>query len=207
MTRFNTKNHWESIYSQKKPDEVSWYKPHLTVSLGLLANAGLHPGSQLIDVGAGASTLVDDLIKAGMMNLTVLDISGQALAVSKRRLGHQANQVEWIEADITQAKLRTEYYDIWHNRAVFHFLTMAEDRRRYIESMREALKPGGQAILATFALQGPPRCSGLDIIRYSPETLQAELGNIFKLMEMVPEEHRTPFQTVQQFIYARFQKV
>lgn len=201
------KTHWEDIYNEKKPDQVSWYKPHLDLSLRILANAGLNPSSRVVDVGAGASTLVDDLIGFGVKSLAVLDISREALAVSKARLGQQANSVEWIESDITQAKLHKAHYDIWHDRAVFHFLTNAEDRRRYVAVMTEALKPQGQLVMATFSLEGPPRCSGLDIVRYSPQTLHAELGKDFRLAEALEEEHQTPFNTTQKFIYCRFQKV
>ena len=198
--------HWETIYQQKRPEEVSWYQPHLAVSLALLAKAGLSPERRVIDVGGGASTLVDDLLEQGLARVTVLDISEQALAESKARLGARAERVTWIEADITRAKLPSASYDLWHDRAAFHFLTDAEDRRRYLKTMSEALKPGGQVILATFALQGPPRCSGLDVLRHSPETLQAELGAGFTLSESLDESHRTPFNTVQQFLYCRFQK-
>jgi len=201
------KSHWETVYEQKRPGEVSWYQPHLTVSLRLLANAGLRPDSRVIDVGGGASTLADDLLDQGVKDMTVLDISGHALAVSRARLGERAERVTWIETDITQAQFPSASYDLWHDRAVFHFLTRAEDRRQYLAAMRDALKPGGQAILATFALQGPPRCSGLDVVRYSAEMLQAELGDIFKLVEALDEAHHTPFRTVQQFVYTRFQKV
>ncbi len=203
----DAKKHWEDIYGQKKPDEVSWYKPHLDLSLKILTNAGLNSSSRIIDVGAGASTLVDDLIRLGTKAITILDISGEALAVSKARLEQRANEVEWIEADITQAKLRKEYYDIWHDRAVFHFLTGAEDRHQYVATTTEALKQQGQLVIATFSLQGPLRCSGLDIVKYSPETLQAELGSGFRLIEALEEEHQTPFNTAQKFIYCRFQKV
>lgn len=202
----DAKSHWENVYSRKKPDEVSWYKSHLDLSLDILAHAGLKPSSHIIDVGAGASTLVDDLIKRGVKAVTVFDVSGEALAVSKARLGKQANEVEWAEADITQAKLRKEYYDIWHDRAVFHFLTDAQDRRRYVTTMTNALKPEGQLVIATFSLKGPPRCSGLDVVRYSPEALQVELGDGFRLVESLEEEHGTPFNTVQKFIYCRFQR-
>ena len=203
----NPKTHWEKIYGQKKPSEVSWYKPHLDLSLRILTNAGLNPSSHIIDVGAGASTLVDDLIERGVKAATVLDISAEALAVSKARLGQRASGVEWIEADITQAKLRKGHYDIWHDRAVFHFLTDAEDRRRYVAVATNALKPQGQLVMATFSLDGPPRCSGLDIVRYSPQTLQAELGKGFRLIEALEEQHQTPFNTTQKFIYCRFEKI
>ena len=201
------KTYWEGVYNEKKPDQVSWYKPHLDLSLQILVNAGLNPSSCIIDVGAGASTLVDDLIERGVKAATVLDISAEALVVSKARLGQRASSVEWIEADITQAKLHKEYYDIWHDRAVFHFLTDSEDRRRYVAVMTEALKLHGQLVMATFSLEGPPRCSGLDIVRYSPQTLQAELGKSFRLIEALEEEHQTPFNTTQKFIYCRFEKV
>ena len=201
------KSHWEAIYTQKRPAEVSWYQPRLAVSLRLLANAGLRPESRVIDVGGGASTLVDDLLDQGVKEVTVLDISGHALAVSKARLGERAERVTWMEADITHAQLPAASYDLWHDRAVFHFLTNAEDRRRYVATMRGAQTPGGHAILATFSLHGPPRCSGLEVVRYSPDTLQAELGADFTLVETLEEAHRTPVQTVQQFVYCRFQRV
>ena len=200
------KSHWETIYQQKRSEEVSWYQPHLAVSLALLAKAGLSPESRIIDVGGGASTLVDDLLEQGVKDITVLDIAGRALATVKARLGAQAERVTWIEADITRAQLPSAYYDLWHDRVVFHFLTNAEDRRRYLKTMSEALKPGGQVVVATFALQAPPRCSGLEVLRYSPKTLQAELGEGFTLIESLDESHRTPFNTVQPFIYCRFQK-
>ena len=200
------KTHWEALYKQKQPHEVSWYTPHLELSLRLFAKAGVQHDSRVIDVGAGASTLVDDLIDKGVKDVTVLDISGEALAVSKARLGGRADRIHWIEADITHAQLPEEHYDIWHDRAVFHFLTTAEDRRRYMATLREALKPGGHVILATFTLQGPPRCSGLDVVRYSHETLHAELGGGFRLIEACNEAHRTPANAVQQFMYCLFQK-
>ncbi len=200
------KSHWETVYKQKCPGEVSWYQPHLNVSLSFLMNAGLSPDSRVIDVGGGASTLVDDLLEKGLKDITVLDISGHALAAARARLGERAKRVTWIETDITRVQLPSASYDLWHDRAVFHFLTNAEDRHRYLATMRDALKPSGQAILATFSLQGPPRCSGLEVVRYTPDTLQAEVGNAFRLVETIGEAHQTPSKTVQQFLYCRFQK-
>jgi SAM-dependent methyltransferase len=147
---------------------------------------------------------VDDLLAQGVSEVTVLDLSSRALAAAKARLSEGAERVTWIEADVTAAPLPSGSYDLWHDRAVFHFLTQAEDRRRYVDAMRHALKPGGQAILATFALDGPPRCSGLEVVRYSPDTLRQELGSGFQLAETVPEAHQTPFHTTQRFVYNRF---
>ena len=200
------KSHWEAIYQQKRPTDVSWYAPHLHVSFALLARAGLSRDSRVIDVGGGASTLVDDLLDQGIERLTVLDISGQAMTVSKARLGDRARRVNWIEADITEATLPSQCYDLWHDRALFHFLTSVDQRRRYLKAMCDSLTPAGQAIFATFSLQGPPRCSGLEVARYSPETLSRELPE-FKLVEALQDAHPTPFHTVQPFIYCRFQRV
>lgn len=202
-----SKAHWERIYQQKQPEEVSWYKPHLDTSLKFLNHAGLNPESPIIDVGGGASTLVDDLLDQGIRSITVLDVSHNALAISKARLAERAAKVAWIEADVTQVKLPVGTYDLWHDRAVFHFLRNSEDRQRYIETLTTALKSNGQLIIATFALEGPPRCSGLEVVRYKPETLQAELGHAFQFVEALEEEHHTPFHTVQRFLYARFQKI
>ena len=195
------------MYQQKRPGEVSWYQPHLDVSLRLFAKAGLQQESHVMDVGGGASTLVDDLLEKGVRDVTVLDISGRALAASKARLGARGAGVTWIEADITHAQLPNTYYDIWHDRTLFHFLTNAEDRRRYLDTMRQTLKLTGHVIMATFSLHGPPRCSGLDVVRYSPESLQAELGGGFRFAEAIEEAHRTPFDTVQPFLYCRFERV
>ncbi len=200
------KDHWETVYAQKPPESVSWYKLHLDISLKLIEQAGRNPDSSIIDVGGGFSTLVDDLLKKGIKRLTVLDISGQALAVAKTRLGHRASEINWVEADIVQAKLPEHAYDIWHDRAVFHFLVNAEDRQRYIRVMKASLKPKGQLVMGTFSLQGPPRCSGLEVVRYSSSTLQTELGEDFRLLETLEEEHRTPFNTTQKFTYCRFKR-
>lgn len=200
------KKHWESIYTSKQPTEVSWHKPHLDPSLRIISQLNLMPKNAIIDVGAGASTLVDDLLEKGFRDITALDISASALEVSKKRLGKKAGQVHWIEADITGAKLPENHYDLWHDRAVFHFLTDVQDRRKYVSLCKASLKVGGNLIIATFNLEGPLKCSGLDIVRYSPESLLAELGSGFKLKESFNEAHETPFGTVQNFVYCSFQK-
>ncbi|HEX9780800.1 MAG TPA: class I SAM-dependent methyltransferase [bacterium] len=197
------KAHWDAVYERNSPTGVSWYQPRLSVPLRLLVSAGLQPGSRVIDIGGGASTLVDDLLELGVEQVTVLDVSPRALEAAKARLGERASRVTWLVADITREELPAAAYDLWHDRAVFHFLTGAEDRRRYAAAMRRALKPDGQAVIATFAPQGPPRCSGLEVVRYSPESLQAELGGGLRLLESLEEDHRTPAGASQAFIVCR----
>jgi SAM-dependent methyltransferase len=200
------KQHWEKVYATKDPREVGWYQPHLEKSLQLIRDSGARPDGRIIDVGGGASTLVDDLLKAGYRSVTVLDISAAALEKTKARLGLLAKEVIWIEADITRANLPRHHYDVWHDRAVFHFLTDPEDRRRYVELVRHAVKPDGHVILACFGPKGPVQCSGLDIVRYDPEGLHSEFGGGFRLVKSLTENHVTPFGTEQQFIYCYCRK-
>lgn len=177
------------------------------MSLELIKRTGSITSARIIDVGGGASTLVDDLFAEGFDQLTVLDISSAALKAAMDRLGRRSStKVTWVEADITQAVLPHHFYDVWHDRAVFHFLTDEEDRHCYISAARQALKPGGYIIIATFAADGPLKCSGLEIVRYSPEKLQAEFGESFELLESFEEKHQTPFDTTQNFIYCTFRK-
>ena len=201
------KTHWENIYHTKDFAQVSWFKPHLTASLEIILGLAIQKGDPVIDVGGGASTLVDDLLEAGFQDITILDISKKALEVSQKRLGQQSKKIKWIEGDVTQTELPEQHYEIWHDRAVFHFLTNSEDRRRYIDALEYSLKAGGHVIVATFSLKGPERCSGLEIVRYSPESLQLELGKRFKLIKSFAESHKTPFGTTQEFMYGHFQKV
>jgi SAM-dependent methyltransferase len=196
--------HWEKVYTDKTPDAVSWYQPHLQQSLRLLECAGLSRSSSIIDVGGGASTLVDDLLALGCLRLTVLDISAHALEISKGRLGTRAEAVSWIAGDITAVDLPASHFDIWHDRAVFHFLTSADDRRKYVSTLRIALRPGGHAVFATFATDGPPRCSGLDVYRYDAASLCTELGSGFNLVESASEKHQTPSNATQSFLYCLF---
>ena len=167
----------------------------------MIKETGVKKDAAIIDVGGGNSTLVDDLLAEGFADLSVLDISGKAIADSKERLGAQGGKINWIEADITTANLSKNSYDIWHDRAVFHFLTDAEDRRKYVELVLNSLKPGGHIIIASFGPEGPQKCSGLDVVRYSPESLHAELGNSFDLIKSSAETHQTPFGTTQDFMY------
>jgi len=197
----NMKTHWEHIYETKAPTQVSWYQEHAQFSLQYILNTGIRKTDPIIDVGGGASTLVDDLIADGFQNISILDVSGAALQLARQRLGARAAAVNWIEADITQADLPGQAYNLWHDRAVFHFLTQPHDRQRYIDTVRQAVRPGGHVIVATFAPDGPERCSGLEVVRYNPESLHSEFGNGFDLVDSTNEIHHTPFGTEQKFIY------
>ena len=197
----STKTHWEHIYETKVPTRVSWYQEHAQFSLQYIKNTGIRQTDPIIDVGGGASTLVDDLIAADFQQITVLDVSGAALQLARQRLGARAVHVNWIEADITQADLPHQTYEVWHDRAVFHFLTQPADRRRYIDTVRHAVRVGGHVIVATFAPDGPDHCSGLEVVRYNPESLHSEFGNGFDLVDSTNETHHTPFGTEQKFIY------
>ena len=195
------KTHWENIYSTRAPDAVSWFQPHAEMSLRLIRNAGAGSPASVIDVGGGASTLVDDLLEAGFPQPTVLDLSGAAIATAQRRLGERASKVTWLEADITRASLPENAYDIWHDRAVFHFLTDPADRAAYVRTVLHAVKPGGHVIVATFAEDGPLKCSGLPIVRYSADALHAQFGAPFELIAHEKEAHQTPGGAVQRFVY------
>lgn len=200
------KSHRENIYKTKPSKDVSWFKPHLDKSLELILKLNLPKDAQIIDIGGGASTLPDDLLAQGFKNVTVLDISREALKVSQDRLSNKQNHVHWLEADITKAPLESDHYDLWHDRAVFHFLTNPADRKKYADLLKRSLKTNGHVIISTFSLKGPLKCSGLEIVRYGPQTLHAELGKEFKLIESQEEEHPTPFGTTQAFVYCHFRK-
>ena len=194
--------HWEGVYGSRAPDRVSWFRPHLETSLALVERAAR--GSQsasVIDVGGGTSTLVDDLTERGYSNVTVLDISQAALDIAKRRLGEAAATVRWLRADVTMASFQPNSYDVWHDRAVFHFLTRPQDRLAYVRNVALAVKPGGHVIVSTFGPEGPRKCSGLDVSRYDAESLHGEFGAHFRLLESSIELHDTPFGTRQQFLY------
>lgn len=193
--------HWEKIYLTKAPDAVSWYRPHLEFSLNLIAQVAGGPAASIIDIGGGASTLVDDLLARGYQSITVLDISRAALTAAKSRLGRAAERVSWLAADVTQASLPEHAYDVWHDRAVFHFLATQEDRDRYVRQAIRTLKPGGFAIVSTFGPEGPTKCSGLDVQRYDAQSLHQQFGGRFRLVESAIELHETPFGTTQQFVY------
>ncbi len=198
--------HWDAAYASKAPEEVSWFQQRPDASLGLLARAGFGQEASIVDVGGGASRLVDALLEAGHRRLAVLDLSAVALGKARARLGERAALVTWVVGDVT-AWRPPAAFDLWHDRAVFHFLVEAEDRRRYVEVMKAALRPGGQAVLGTFASDGPERCSGLPVARWEPASLAAELGPSFRLLEALHEEHLTPGGKVQRFQFSRFERV
>ncbi len=195
------KEHWEHVYDSRAAEALSWFQRHARLSLDLIRATGAAPDAAIIDVGGGASTLVDDLLAGGYTHLTVLDLSAAALAAARQRLGAAAERVQWIEADITAAELAEGAFDIWHDRAVFHFLTQAADRQAYVGAVLRAVKPGGHVIVASFAEDGPERCSGLPVVRYSADELHAEFGGSFLLLRHEKESHQTPRGAVQQFVY------
>jgi ubiquinone/menaquinone biosynthesis C-methylase UbiE len=196
----NEHDHWEQVYRSKPADAVSWYQEHATRSLEMIDAVGGRD-SRIVDVGGGASTLVDDLVAEGFRQVTVLDLSESALAVARARLGAKAGMVRWIAGDIREVALPERAFDIWHDRAVFHFLTDAADRAAYVRQVMRSVKPGGHVIVATFGPDGPERCSGLPVKRYSADELHHEFGPAFELVEHASEPHATPWGTVQHFVY------
>ena len=197
------KSHWEHLYESKSPDAVSWYQAEPTLSLELIARTGVSAQESIIDVGGGASRLVDRLYAQGFRKLAVLDISANALLHARQRLGEAARHIEWFEADITEFS-PPHPFDLWHDRAVFHFLTAAGDRARYVEVLRQSLRPGGHLIIAAFAIGGPTKCSGLDIVQYDSDKLAAQMGKDFCFCGERTEVHVTPAGKEQQFGYFRF---
>lgn len=199
-----TKGHWEQIYLTKSPSELSWTQERPSPSLDWILEAVPNRSSAVIDVGGGISTLVDHLLLEGYDWPAVLDVSESALEIARERLGSFAAQVEWISADVTDCDFKRKY-ELWHDRAVFHFLTVRSDRVAYLAGLRKALVAGGKALLATFSPQGPSKCSGLDVVRFDEKVLSLELGEDFRLLRHERREHTTPWGTTQDFQYCLFQ--
>lgn len=195
------KQHWESIYNTKKATEVSWFQKEARLSLELIQHAVPDRSAAIADVGGGASTLVDGLLTAGYLDITVLDLASAALDQARARLGPLADQVHWLEGSVLEVPLPENRFDLWHDRAVFHFLTDELDRQRYVERVKSSVRSGGHVLVATFADDGPTRCSGLDVARYSPDQLHAQFGDSFKLLSSTREEHVTPSGATQRFVY------
>ena len=201
------KEHWEQVYSSKPTEELGWFAPHLQTSLSWITEIGMSLEAPIIDVGGGASTLVDDLLDAGYRSITVLDISRQALSLAKTRLTNNADAVSWIVGDVTATDLPVAHFDLWHDRAVFHFLTEPEQQRKYRDQLLKALKPEGHLIIGTFAQEAPPKCSGLPVQRYSSERLESTLGDEFELQRQRNELHVTPGGVEQIYLYCQFRRV
>jgi len=197
----DSREHWERVHRHIAPAELSWFQREPTVSLELIRRVATNLDAPIIDVGGGASTLVDGLLDAGYRNLTVLDLSDAALGVARERLGARAASVTWLEADARAVPIASTPYAVWHDRAVFHFLTDPRDRAAYVESLRSAVRPGGHVIVASFGLDGPARCSGLPVVRYSCESMHSELGPSFLPIDSVREAHHTPSGATQAFVY------
>ncbi len=204
MADFDRTAHWQAVYTTKGEDEVSWFEENPHHSMELISNAKAGLNTSIVDVGGGASRLVDALVARGQSRITVIDLSAAALATAKSRLP-SANNVTWVVSDITQWEPDAAY-DVWHDRAAFHFLTNAADQRAYVDVMAKALKPGGIAIIGTFAPSGPERCSGLPVARHDAANLAAIFGPRFRLSRSEPYRHVTPWKSVQDFLFNTFEK-
>lgn len=201
----NIKEHWENIYSTKSPNEVSWTQDNPQTSIDLIENCRLPTSSKIIDIGGGESKQVDKLLDLGYNNLSVLDISQTALEKTQKRLGDKSYKVKWIVTDITEFQT-SEKYDIWHDRAVFHFLTKSEDIDKYVNLVINNIRSGGFLILGTFSTNGPLKCSGLEITQYDENKMKALFDSNFDLIECFNINHQTPFDSIQNFIFCRFQR-
>jgi 2-polyprenyl-3-methyl-5-hydroxy-6-metoxy-1,4-benzoquinol methylase len=205
MSEFNRQAHWQNVYKEKGEYQVSWFQERPNISLELLEAVRAAPSSAIIDIGGGASRLVDALVEKGYRDVTVLDLSESAVSIAKMRLGERAAMVNWIVADVTQWQ-PTRSYDLWHDRAAFHFLTEAPDRAAYIDRLTKAVRPGGHAIIGTFALDGPERCSGLPVVRYDATQLSAALTPLFALVDTRRDDHKTPWGAIQHFQFSVFRR-
>jgi 2-polyprenyl-3-methyl-5-hydroxy-6-metoxy-1,4-benzoquinol methylase len=206
MSEFNRQAHWQKVYKEKGEFQVSWFQDRPAVSLQLIEAIGAEPSLAIIDIGGGASRLVDALLEKEFRDVTVLDLSESAVSIAKVRLGDAAARANWIIADVTQWEPQRRY-DLWHDRAAFHFLTEAPDRAAYVDRLNKALRPGGHAIIGTFALDGPERCSGLPIMRYDAAQLSTALGSSLALIDMRHDDHKTPWDAVQRFQFSVFRRI
>ena len=203
----SSQSHWQKVYEGKSPDQQSWYQARPDISLEWIGRVAHETPTRLVDVGGGASTLVDHLVAREGFQVTVADIAAPALKTSRQRLGERAEQVEWVVADLTEPVDFDGSFDIWHDRAVFHFLTDEKDRRVYRDNLERHVAPNGHAIIATFGPEGPDKCSGLPVRRYSAKSLARTLGDGWKLLESQDELHTTPWDGEQAFVYALFERV
>jgi hypothetical protein len=199
------KTHWEDAYEHKETDQLSWFQSAPAQSLQMIANAQLDPHDKIVDAGGGASTLVDHLLDLGYDNITVVDIASQAISTSQKRLGNKSDKVTWVVNDLLSWSPANPI-NLWHDRAVFHFLVKPDERRAYLEMLSKSMPCDSQVIIATFALDGPQKCSGLPVCRYDAASLSRELGQAFELLETAREEHITPAKREQRFTYCRFRR-
>jgi 2-polyprenyl-3-methyl-5-hydroxy-6-metoxy-1,4-benzoquinol methylase len=206
MNNSSRRAHWENVYATKSEKEVSWFEDSATVSLNLIRATGVKAVASIIDIGGGASRLVDALLEEGFGAITVLDLSEKALAASKARLGAQSLKVQWVAADVTTWE-PTQTYDVWHDRAALHFLTEPKDRAAYAERVSRAVRPGGHVIIGTFAPDGPEHCSGLPVVRHDAVSLGEILGRSFELIETRRHDHQTPTGAMQRFQFSRFKRI
>ena len=198
--------HWERVWTACGPEAMSWFQAEPEISLELIRGASKGTSGRIIDVGGGASRLVDILLDSGYSNISVLDVSRTALSIARERLGGHGQDIEWLCGDV-RSFAPPHTFDVWHDRAVFHFLRDPADRIGYRGTLGRAVPPGGNAVLATFGPEGPERCSGLPVVRYDAASLSAELGEMWELVETREETHRTPSGVDQQFIYGRFRRI
>jgi 2-polyprenyl-3-methyl-5-hydroxy-6-metoxy-1,4-benzoquinol methylase len=201
MTVMDMKAHWAQVYATKAATDVSWYQQRPDLSLEFIQGTCIDTNAAIIDVGAGTSTLVDHLMTSGYTDITLLDISEAALEVAKTRIGSPSTQLQWLVGDVTSFPFEQQRYDVWHDRAVFHFLTDPLQQQRYVKQVLHAVKPGGHVIIATFGLNGPDKCSGLPTARYDAATLQSVFGSHFELIRSTNETHHTPWKSEQLFVY------
>lgn len=206
MADFDRKKHWEKIYQNKRTDDVSWYQPSPTTSLQFVEQFNLPKTSKIIDIGGGESFFVDYLLDLGYQDITVLDISEKALEKARKRLGERASNVKWIVSDATDF-MSAEKYDLWHDRAAFHFLTENMEIEKYIELAKSRIKPKGYLVIGAFSKQGPEKCSGIRVMQYSQQSMTYRLKNFFKIVKCITVDHKTPFDTIQNFIFCSFTHV
>lgn len=206
MENLDRKKHWENIYQTKNLKDVSWYQPTPTTSLDFLKQFNIPTSAKIIDIGGGDSFLVDHLLNLGYKDVTVLDISESAIEKAKQRLGERSTKVKWIAVDAATFK-PTEKYDFWHDRAAFHFLTQDQEITNYIETIQQSLKPTGILVIGTFSEQGPTKCSGIEIKQYSEVTMTEKLKNFFEKVKCITVDHKTPFDTIQNFVFCSFKKI
>ncbi|MBS1537856.1 MAG: methyltransferase domain-containing protein [Bacteroidetes bacterium] len=206
METLDRKKHWENIYQTKKLSEVSWFEPTPETSLNFFQQFNIPKTAKIIDIGGGDSLLVDNLLKLGYQDITILDISEQALSRAKQRLGNKAANVKWVVADVVTFK-PTEKYDFWHDRAAFHFLTEENEISDYLDTVQQNINPSGVLVIGTFSEQGPKKCSGIEIKQYSESSMTKRLKTYFEKIKCITVDHKTPFDTIQNFIFCSFRKL